>query len=420
MVAARTLFVALAILSVGLAGCIGAKNGGKADVKLGNVTKTDTFTTPPDGRSGNISAFSETNKTETGAGGIAHTHDLWAGRSRVTIFQGRVSMDPTPNDQNQATTSFHIAQPGLVYEGTGSVEVSISDPQRKVCEGAFNLDGGPVCSDRVPGAPAQAPQAPDPTGGGTQFMLKYEHASSSTYLDAGSLTFGKPTVIKITDPKQTDMPHSTASLWQFQIISPNAYDNTLTFVVKVDIVRNPDFSIPLWPAHPNFYADKHTRDIFDGTAISVGTGTQSPTAPKEAGPVTPQRLISYGTRSLYVWANITDVTAPNPATAPTTWFLHHLNATGISNVTNPFDNANHSADKKNHFWILPVNDSDMDSPYQSTSRWQFELRAALTTPVITCYEGCADYQVKYTLVIKASDVVEDPSKYEIYCEDRTC
>ena len=69
----------------------------------------------------------------------------------------------------------------------------------------------------------------------------------------------------------------------------------------------------------------------------------------------------------------------------------------------------------------PVKGRDEDPGFVPLS-WDeaFELRAALTTAVISCYEGCADYQVKYTTVIKASDVVEDPAKVEVYCEDKSC
>jgi hypothetical protein len=70
----------------------------------------------------------------------------------------------------------------------------------------------------------------------------------------------------------------------------------------------------------------------------------------------------------------------------------------------------------------------MDSPYQDHSRWRFQLRGSYSTPEnpapgtvpkwtqFSCYFGCADYAVKYTLTVKAGDTTET-GRYEIFCED---
>src|SRR4051794_15541540 len=102
MVAVRTVLVVLVLLGVGLAGCIGKDDDGKASVKLGNVTNTSTFTQPPDGRAGAISAFNETNVTVAGGEGMAHHHDYWQGKTRQTVFTGRVEMQPGLSPSNSA------------------------------------------------------------------------------------------------------------------------------------------------------------------------------------------------------------------------------------------------------------------------------------------------------------------------------
>lgn len=411
--AVRALFVAALLLAGVFAGCLGGKDEPVA-VKKTTAANNTTFV-KPDGRGGDFSAFQETNKTETtGIGASMHDHDYWKGRTRVTLFDLTTPMEPNPDDSNEAYRVFHVPLPsatndGVVYEGTGSVDFTISDPKRHACIGPAGSFGGPddhFCSDSpAAGAGPHVDQGAvtDPTGGPSGLKLRYKHASTNTWLDAGELTWGTPLKIKITDAKQTDMPHSTASGWAFEVVSSSPADTTLIFRAKAEIVRG-DGSIPPWPAHPLFYADTHVREVCRDCPAVAGEGA---TAPPEAGPYSPKRLVSWGTHTIYVWANITDLQTPNPATAPTTWWLSFTNTSGQFNGTDPFDNTNHSADKKSHLWILSVNDGGMDSPYSDSSKWTFDLRGALTTPVITCYSGCADYTVKYTLTILATDLKDD-------------
>ena len=120
--------------------------------------------------------------------------------------------------------------------------------------------------------------------------------------------------------------------------------------------------IPLWPGHPNFYADKSSRLVLDVPDAQACEGTGCTTAdPEKTDFIAAQKLISYGTKSLHVWMNLTDVQAPNPVLAPSNWFLFHYNATGRDNLTNPFD-ADAAADKREFYWIFPVDDNGMDSP----------------------------------------------------------
>ena len=76
-----------------------------------------------------------------------------------------------------------------------------------------------------------------PTGGPAGLKLRYKHASTIAWIDAGEVAWGKPISIKVTHPTQTDMPHATSSAWEFQVVSPNGTDNTLEIQAKAEILR---------------------------------------------------------------------------------------------------------------------------------------------------------------------------------------
>lgn len=396
-----------------LAGCFG---GGEPISSQVIDDGTSMNATVPTGR-GPIAAFEETNKTEEGAGGLDHHHDVWQGRERVLFFEGPAMMAPRPDGQNRAISTFTPPQGSFVYEGTGSIDFTIANPKRHACEPFVTESGRFYCTDWI-GQPG-VPPVDDPLGGPSGLKLRYKHAIAKEWIDVGELKWGVALPIQIKLPIESDMPHVTSSLWAFQVVSPNPYDATLTFDVRVELVRGPE-GIPLWPGHPDFYADNPVRVVVDKRdAVSARGGYAGHGAaivPKDAGPVQPDKVVSYGTRTLYVWANITDYQAPNPATAPRTWYLYHMNATGRANITNPFDFENHAIEKKEHFWVLPVDDNSMDSPYAEASRWSFELAGAYTPPAgPTFYDGFASYAVKYTLVVHASPVELAPEEYHMYC-----
>ena len=59
------------------------------------VLDANESTSAPDGR-GDISAFKETNRTETGTGGMMHAHDYWSGETRKVIWQQDIGLIPFP------------------------------------------------------------------------------------------------------------------------------------------------------------------------------------------------------------------------------------------------------------------------------------------------------------------------------------
>ena len=231
------------------------------------------------------------------------------------------------------------------------------------------------------------------------------------WIDVGEMQWGTPLTIKITDPIQTDMPHATSSSWAFQILSPHKEDATLVFTASATIVRG-EGEIPLWPGHPNFYADTCCRTVIETTAQACDTaGCQLASNP---GQVKPDRLVSYGTRTLHVWINITSVTA-DPVLAPDVWFLWHFNASGRDNITDVFDKEGHGFAVREHYWVIPVDDSGMDSPYADGSKWRFALGGAFYKEGISCYGGCANWVADYTIKVIATNEELPLEAYDMFC-----
>lgn len=413
--------VSVALLVVA-SGCIGREAPDELD---GAQAEDAGLVGAPEGR-GPIVAFEETNRTESGAGGVDHHHDLWNGQGRIVIFETPAMMEPFPDDNSRAIAEFQPPQGTFIFEGTATVEFTISNPRRHVCEPLVTFGGHFYCTDYVgEGNPAAPPVAdPNPPAGLT---LRYKHASTNEWIDAGELAWGSPTPIKITQPIETDMPHATSSVWRFQVESPNGQDATLLFDAKAEIVRAVGEVIPLWPPHPLFYTpEETTRVVVPGVAAAACDNGFSQTGcigSDEVEPVVPEKLVSYGTRTLHVWANVSELVMPNPATAPSAWFLYHRNATGQNNITDPYDFAKYGIDKRELLWVLPVDDGSMDSPYADGSRWEFELGASFTSPDNpagvrrSCYGGCADWSVSYTLTVHAASVELPAEGYHLYCLD---
>lgn len=406
--------VVLLGLTLLLAGCIGGKEG--QDERAPVNTTEGGNVAPPEGRP-DIKFDSENVTFEQGAGGVDHHHDYWEGRTRVIVFEQPAKMHPLGATRSAATyeaeATFRPAQPALVYEGTQTVEFTITAPARHVCEGEDTINGDYACTDNFLGVPT-VPDPSPPTG----LKLRYKHASTNEWIDVGDIVWDTPLPIKILQPIETDMPHATASLWEFQVLSPNKQDATLAFTAKAELVRG-EGEIPLWPGHPDFYPDGLTsRVVVDTTAIAGDPGLFGHGAaivPAEAGPVYADKLISYGTKTIHVWINITSVNAPNPATAPTSWFLWHTNSSGNHNITNSADVDNHGPSVMEHYWVLPVDENGMDSPYSDGSRWWFMLGGNYNFVVLSGYGDYANWAAEYTIKVIATNVALPEDQYDWNC-----
>lgn len=376
------------IVLVLLAGCADRASDPGDDV--GTASAVEDNAAAPNGQA--LVAFEETNATEQGTGGLEHSHDLWMGRDRVVLIEGRFATAP-------AATEVALRMPpgAFVYEGTAVVEVTLSDPERLACVPLADAQGS-VCNDRV------APVA-DPAGGPPGLRLLYRDAVSAEWTDAGAIVWGQTFSIPIDDPRRVDMPHATYSLWGFRVVPGDLPASSYAFQASIVAVRNAGEEIAMWPGHPNFYAEGHVREVLRKEVTTRFDVTQ-----REPLYLPPERLISWGTRALHIYANITTLRSSAPGVEPDKWFLHGHNASEIGIVLDA-----PTRQTRELSWTMPVDDVGMDSPYADGSRWGFWLRGAnhidemaASGKSIDCPQVC-DYEVTYSLTILATDLpLPDP------------
>lgn len=392
----RGVLVAVLVVLVLAAGCFGAAKE-PAKPAAANATTHAPNATMPDGREGAIVAFAETNATESGAGGVEHRHDYWQGRERVTLGEGVVTLGAAATNASGAAASLPLDGKALVYEGAGAVEVTLSDPQRRACV-PVTLNGVGACTDTAAPAPA------DPAGGPSGVKLQLRTASSAAWLDTGEVTWGAPLRFAVKDPKMTDMPHATRTLWAFRVVSDDPAQRTLQFHAKIEAVRAGGV-IALWPGHPDFYPNgTHNRTLVKASVATKESGLES-LAPGATDTsmteVVPPKLISYGTKAVRVEVLHPQGKTTNPADGITAWQLVAHNASGrwLSTPARAAGNASYT-------WTLPVDDDGMDSPYADASRWGFALRAWTGNDHVTL-SGFTAYDATYDIVVTATDLKPD-------------
>ncbi|MHB8587038.1 MAG: hypothetical protein ACYDDF_14510 [Thermoplasmatota archaeon] len=389
----RVILVAALVLGAGFAGCLGLGPNETPPAKLSSNSSTVTNTSSPiDPRDNmaNMSGLNETNITDTMG---MHNHDYWNGRTRVIVLDKDTGFVGIPDPTNPPSLSFRLPVGHLIYEGTDHVEVLISNPSGGVYCSLFCLPGSPT-------SPVHS----------TSFKLTYQTAASGPgqWDTAPDLAFDAVSKIPIKAEQETDMPHSTGSLWAFTINSTSAQDWGLHFHIQIVIVRGTG-PIPLWPAHPLFYAKSHYRVIVDGNSqnndnlfvTGLVTGGSNP----QIATAQPGRLISAGTQTLFIYVNITNLHSDINVQPTNLWLLFHNASYQTWNSTSPFDSNHTIAKGMKQVFVVKVDMNGMDSPYQSASRWVFEMRAATSTPVISCIRQCNPYQMTYHITVVASDLV---------------
>lgn len=380
--------VALAFVSLSLAGCIGRDrgNGPEPVVNAGENETALNSTDTPDGR-GQIAAFKETNATEKGLGGMSHDHDYWNGRSRVDIawFDGGLIPIPlTPRDEPAGTAiaDFNVPAPNLVFEGTGQVEVLFSN----------------VTS--VPGTTAPHPNL--------NIHVKYLTAADEPgeWRDAGNAKPDVPLILPVK-PLETDMPHSVASLWLFRIFTDEP--NEFWFNVTITAVRGNE--IATWPPHPDLYANGPERVIFDGPAQTVvQPATDFLLYGEDSNWFYPERVISWGTDKLLV--EVTDLAYASdvPAASPSEIYLDFHNASFAPKVGNGGTSGGSAhdpaTDGANFRFEVPVTAYGYDSPYGTASRWAFRMLASFDDGALGDGDAifcttCSPYTLNYRLKITA-------------------
>lgn len=387
----RRLAAVSVLLALLLAGCFGG--GGGEDqtpaASLENETAgNETTFELPDGR-GVSAAAEETNETEEGVGGIEHRHDYWQGREVATLFEGTVSLSTLPffpkgEGSTPAGVAYLKLPPGsLVYEGAEKVTVVAT-----------------------PGAAGGSPEALLPP---SALTLQWLTAASSEWSEPVQLAHATPLDIPVT-ARETDMPHSEVSLWNFRLLS----DKPPTFEdVHLVITATRGRDVVDWPGHPDFYATTTERVVFDSAVRTHQYGfPENAFYEGQDSWTRPEKLISHGTGQLDVYVNITGFSSTPPMT-PASYVLYVHNATQLGYVCceyEGYDDVNGNNDLKTYHFVIPVEVADMDGPYQPESRWGFRLAAAIGADVPTQgpfgFTDGASYDIDYDMRIVARKAAE--------------
>ncbi len=379
----RSLVVAIALMvsSLAMAGCIGPKAEPKDDTLDESATnESGGNTTLPDGRGESLGNL-ETNKTEEGSGGIDHKHDYWKGREQVVVFEDIVGFFPEPvypdGEGSDPKSVAYVKLPNttLVYEGTNKLSVVASNPT--------------LFDQADPQAPA--------------LFLQYRSAADADWRDPVSMPYDTPLDFAVL-PKETDMPHSTLSLWVFRITTDRPtwsdFELTITAHKGQDVVD--------WPGHPDFYADKNERKVADNKHVSTHMSGMAEGYLYDAGSswAQPDKLISYGTSKLVVIINITNAQSQFGAAA-TGFFLEVHDATIIGpeiRFGDRYFERDDANDLRTYVFEVPVDPAGMDGPYQPASRWGFRAMATfadIDAAGLGLCPGCFSYDIEYDLTVIA-------------------
>ncbi|HVL49273.1 MAG TPA: hypothetical protein VM889_12000 [Candidatus Thermoplasmatota archaeon] len=380
----RAALLAVLLVAVPFAGCVGGSDRPEPGANLDPTANESEFdTTTPDGR--DISAFDETNRTEKGSGGMSHDHDYWAGRSRIDILSDEYWFIPFPllppgAPPGTAIADLQPAPPNLVFEGTSQLEIVVKDIR------ITPLDPGPH------------PLA--------HFRLKYLTPLDAPggFHEGGKLEPGKPLVIDVK-PHEADTPHAVASQWLFRVFTEEPA--SVYFNITITAVRG--HNVVAWPPHPDLYAEKNERVVFDKDTETRAFGTtQFLITGDDASWNRPERVITYGSKKLLIEVEVKSIEAPM---TPVKLFLDYHNASEQPRIAsfdptmNRIDDPN--GNLKTYRFEIPVTDFAMDSPYAPESRWGFRMLAEFADvpdPLHLGLQGCMGcfpYTIKYHLRITA-------------------
>jgi hypothetical protein len=395
----RAVFVSVLMVSGVLVGCI----GGTEEPKIENQTSTNNTLLPnetvaPDGR-GSISAFNETNKTETkGIGAMMHTHDYWKGKERLDVGYIDAGLIPFPlapckrpnGDCSVGSTTPATGDGGDTYPvGTAIADFLKAPRSQLIPEGTKQLElkltkftGPTVAPDPAPAPP------PNPAG---QVFFDYLAANDEPgkFHKGGELKLNQPFLIDLK-PTDADMPHQTASLWIYRIYSNS---QMVWFEFNITITAIKGYDVVNWPPHPDLYAEKPDRTVFEGPVKLTSKGTvDSNLFGSDAGWTHPEKVISWGTDSIDIeFAGVTFNS--QTSIAPTGWVFEYNNASKPPLLGN---GAQYSARLKDpgsdgksyHFHIdLKADRGDAyDTPYAQYSRWGFRLVPQFDQAQAGCYD----------------------------------
>lgn len=389
------VLLVVSLVAAGLAGCVkGGDPSAQTPPTTADADVPPSFALPDD--RGVSSAANETNATEAGAGGIDHKHDYWRGHDQVVIFAGSVAISTLPIfPEGEGSTPKGVgylklgglpedpATHALVYEGADKVTVFVKSPT--------------VRGQAVPATIA--------------LTIQHMTAATSEWSEPRPLAYDQPFEIPVAS-RETDMPHSTQSLWNFRFVS----DKPPTFAsVNVTVTVSKGGEVVDWPGHPDFYADRSERVVLDRDVKThvYGFPENSFYEGMDAFEI-PDKLISYGTSLLDVYVNVSGFSSTAPV-SPTEYFLYAHNATdlGITCCPEGFADVDARNDLKTYHFQVPVEADAMDGPYQPVSRWGFYVAARVGAPIPVShgFTDGASYDVVYhmTIVARKAETPTTPS-----------
>lgn len=354
--AIRPLAVAVLLVAVPLAGCLGGAGGGP-DAPA-NVAQ--------DGTSGpeavNASGISD---------GQAHVHDRWDGALAKTLMDDTVS-----------TASSVQVRPGqTLAETVGCVFTCGSRAPFTLPEGSIVPPG----TDRLEVSVSWQDDDP-PVGALTAVSLTYVPADRAEP-DWTSWRTSPGTWTINTTVEMADGGHAQHSLWRFAVnvetwieapdgtlvtSPPRIAASGMAFDVQVRALRD-DVSLPLEPPHPDHWRNGSSWTVLEGTWSGEATSATFVSVEDRQGNDawingSNHRIIPPGTETLVAvvnWTNGSPTEQVSPSEAEIDW----SNRFGFFTTLQPWEPA--VAEDGRYVFTMPVADNMTDGLYADRSRWTF-------------------------------------------------
>lgn len=430
----RASFLSAVLVLAALAGCIG-KDEPTDDLETQNTTTANGVldanesAEAPDGR-GELSAFKETNRTEAnGTGAMEHKHDYWGGETRKVVDHIGVSLIPFPlmpcSKEGGGCTAGQ-AQPGTdtLPPGTAIADFDIRYPDPEKGIGGLVFEG----TTSLELLPNYINNQADQPHTHAKVFFKYITAADEPgqWREGGELVAGTPFVLQVA-PHEADMPHQVKSLWLFRIYSSS---ETIEFNMNLTVTAVKGNTVVDWPPHPDLYADKSERLIFEGPVHMESKGTiDSNLFGSDAGWLNPERILSWGTERIEITVTGVALTTDVPNVPVSGYVLEYHNATKPPLLGNGAQYGGRLTDTASDgttwsFVIDIANDpASYDSPYGEKSRWGFRFVPQFDQGSPACVDdpflqqilvGCqfVPWKMDYTMTIKAygksHGVADDP------------
>lgn len=376
------------LISVSLSGCLGSG---------GNPAPTGDDRLSEDGNDSiddmtNNSTVKVTNRTEFDPDSTVHVHDLWKGRKKVEIVDESVTLDwpqwveDCPSRVSCTDTPAFVVDvpvdaedPRYVYPGTGSLEAILTWDSQGFDDAASGLAPMVCVTNR-----AYLPNC------------QTDDLSTNTthvYGTSGETwTIDDPDVV---NRHTMDPPHTLKSNWRFAVYPCNSGEGNgdcyppnvgmTSFTLEVTIQRG-ERDLPRDPPHFAFYQDRTELDILEDHQVGSGTYKsthQSWMARQEDESPSPLWRVAGPQIRLAFHQGSSD----QPVIPIETWKVEAVLEWSSEDQTQLGLGYRTAADGWQAPWtrpedpgscgsgclryVMPVGDSETDSPYAHQTQWGF-------------------------------------------------